>query len=157
MRKINPTLILIQWLGIFFLINGILRFFYSFNATELEYLNTVKEKFNLKILSDFLSYQVYWAFGSYFLGMAIVALINWKKKNHFLNTIFVSILGFTIFPTKILFRGVISDFFNYLGGIFTKDYTYSFLIGGLMLTLIGSLLIWKSISLGKGTAHNSGL
>ncbi|WP_396192715.1 hypothetical protein [Flavobacterium sp.] len=161
MRKIKPKLILIQWLGIFFLISGFLRLFYSFYGTEIEYLKTGKEDFHshktLLILSDFLWYRVYWAFGAYIFGMIIIALINWNKKNHFLNTILLLILGFAIFPMGLLFRGVISNYFNQFGGLFSKDYTYAFLIGGLTLIIIGSLFIWKSISTETNTTHNSSL
>jgi hypothetical protein len=38
MTKIKPLLILLQWLGIFLLINGFLRLFYSLKGAEIEYL-----------------------------------------------------------------------------------------------------------------------
>jgi hypothetical protein len=155
MTKIKPLLILVQWLGIFFLINGFLRLFYSFKGAEIEYLKTAKEEFHspeyLTIVSDFLSYSAYMAVGAYLLGIVLIALINWKRKNHFLNTIVVVVLGFAVLPLGILFGGVISKTFNHFGGLFTNHYTYSFLIGGLTFSIIGGLLIWKSSSIGKGS------
>ena len=68
MRKINPILILIQWLGIFFLISGILRFFYSFYATEFVHSIKAKEEFNTQNsfdINSFLWNRGYWAFGTY--------------------------------------------------------------------------------------------
>jgi hypothetical protein len=154
MTKIKPLLILIQWLGIFFLINGFLRLFYSFKGTEIEYLKTAKEESHspeyLTIFSDFLQDRTYMTLGAYLLGIVLIALINWKRKNHFLNTIVVVVLGFAVFPMGILFGGVISKTFNHFGGLFTYHYTYSFLIGGLTFSIIGGLLIWKSSSIGKG-------
>lgn len=159
MRKLNFILILFQWFGLFFLINGILRLFYSFYAEQILYLLKVKEKSNswktLNILNDFLYYQVYWAFGTFILGVTVIAFLNWKNKNHFLNSIVLFLLVFVIFPSGIIFRGLISNYLNYFGGLFSKDYIYSFIIGGMIFSLIGGLLIWKSFSFGRGTAHNS--
>lgn len=155
MTKIKPLLILIQWLGIFFLINGFLQLFYSFKGAEIEYLKTAKEESHSPeystILIDFLQDRTYMTLGAYLLGIVLIALINWKRKNHFLNTIFVVVLGFAVFPLGILFSGVISNSFNHFGGLFTNHYTYSLLIGGLTYSIIGGLLIWKSSSIGKGT------
>lgn len=148
MRQLNLKTILFQWFGIFFLIHGILRFFYSFNSKELIYLLNVKEETNsnktLNILSDFLWYGTYIAFGTFFLGIIIITLINWKNRIHFFNTIIVLILSFSLFPIGVIFRGFISNYLNSFGWIFVKEYMYSFLIGGITFTLIGSFLIWKS-------------
>jgi hypothetical protein len=153
MRKINLILVLIQWFGIFFIISGILRLFYSFYVEELVYLRTVKEEFNsqktLNILDNFLCYEVYLGIGAYIIEVIIIALINWKRKNHFFNTILVALLMTVFFSTGVFFRGVISNYFNYFGRLFTKDYTHAFIIGGITLTLIGSLLIWKSYRIKK--------
>lgn len=155
MTKIKPLLILIQWLGIFFLINGFLRLFYSFKGAEIEYMKAAKEEShspeNLTIMIDFLHDRTYVTLGAYLLGIVLIALINWKRKNHFLNTIVVVVLGFAVFPMEILFGGVISKSFNHFGGLFTNHYTYSLLITGLTFSIIGGLLIWKSSSIGKGT------
>ena len=145
-KKLNIKIILIQWIGIFFLINGFLRLYYSVYAEEINYLLNSKENNSktLRILHDFLDYQIFAAFAAYFLGVTLIALINWKNKNHFWNSIIVALLTFVIFPSGLFFRGVICNFFNSFGGKIINNATYSFLIGGITLSLIGGFLIWKS-------------
>jgi hypothetical protein len=148
MRKLNLKTILFQWFGIFFLINGILRFFYSVYAKEIVYLLTVKKETNgnksLYIISDFLLHGTYIALGALLLGIIIITIRNWKNRIHFLNTIIVLILSSSLFPIGIIFSGFTSNYLNSFGWLFVNDYKYSFLIGGITFTIIGSFLIWKS-------------
>ena len=152
MKKLNLKLILIQLLGIFFFIEGIQKFYIASDAER--FMCLLKYDINSECwknlnstfttLGDFLALRAYWSFGASVIGILIVSLINLKNKTSFLNTCFVFLLVVLIFPTGIFFRGIISDYFNYFGALFTKDYQYSFIISGIIFTLIGSLLMWKS-------------
>jgi hypothetical protein len=48
----------------------------------------------------------------------------------------------------------ITALFNSIGAIFSNDIGYSFLISGLILTLIGLIILWKGIKINKNyTQH----
>lgn len=152
MKKLNLKLILIQLLGIFFFIEGIQKIYIASDAER--FMCLLKYDVNSECwknlnstfttLGDFLAKRAYWSFGAFVIGILIISLINLKNKKPFLNTFFVFLLAFLIFPTGIFFRGKISDYFNYFGGLFAKNYQYSFIISGIIFTLIGSLLMWRS-------------
>jgi len=130
----------------FFLINGFLRLYYSVYAEEIRYLLNSKENDSktLNLIRNFLNNQIYVTFATYFLGIILIILINWKNKNHSWNSIIVALLTFAIFPSGIYFRGVICRFFNSFGGRIINNSDYSFIIGGITLSLIAGFLLWKS-------------
>ena len=160
MNRINPILIILQWFGILFLINGVLRLYYSYYSVEILFLNIAEESSNspeiLSILDTLLNSQAFFSLGTYFIGIISIALINWKKKIHYINTILVSIFLFIIFPTGLLFKGKINTFFNYFDGLFSNDDAYSYFIAGIIFILVGSILILLSKNLKNNTVHNNG-
>lgn len=147
-EKTNLKLILFQWIGIIFIIFGIQRFFYAFYAEDLtNWLNAKANEEsvnNMHLMTSFLFNRVYYALATALFGIIIVALINWKRKNDFINTSFVFILVVLIFISRILFNILIIQYINYFEQLFTKNLKYSYLIGGIIFTIIGSVLLWKS-------------
>ena len=158
MNKLNLKLILIQFFGILFLIYGTQRFFYSFYSDEIIFYfsksaDKIEHSKYVEFLGKFLWCRFYWALGMAVIGVIVIAFINIKRKNHFLNTILVALLLFAAFFSGIILTNLISKYFNYLEELFSKSYTYTCFIGGVILTLTGSMLIWKSFNLEE--AHSS--
>ena len=153
MRKPNFKLIFLQLLGIIFLIYGTLRFFYSMYAEETFKLLNHKEKNNsfevVDSIGQFFLNRFYFAFVISLLGISIISIINWKNKSNYINTIIVSISVFLVWFTGILFSNFINKYFNYFGGLVTKNYFYSFILGGIILTSISFILLRKSYKLEK--------
>jgi hypothetical protein len=82
MNKLNLKLILIQWFGIFFLIQGIQKIYIAFDAERfmclLKYDKYSECWKNLNstftTLGDFLALRAYWTFGAFLIGIIVVAL-----------------------------------------------------------------------------------
>ncbi len=105
-------------------------------------------------IGQFFADQAYWTFASLIIGIIVVGLINWKNKFGIINSIVVLILTFGISATGIYSSGIINRYLNYFCGIFAEGYGMAFLIGGLIILLIGITILWKTIQLNKSTVHN---
>ncbi|MFI1770278.1 hypothetical protein [Thalassobellus citreus] len=105
-------------------------------------------------IGDFFANQAYWIIASLLIGILIVGLINWKNKFGIINSIIVLFLTFGISATGIYSGGIINRYLNYFCGIFAEGYGMAFLIGGLIIALIGIMILWKTIKITKSTVHN---
>jgi len=163
MKNINIKVILFQWIGIVFFINGIQRLYLLFQDERYsclyESINNPKndcwEKLNLnENVGDIISSFLMWFFYAFIFGITILSILNWRHKIHWINSLFVLILTFLLFPLKFFREGFGSIFFNSFWGIFTDDVTVENLIRGIIFTLIG--LVLSNISLKEtNTAYNS--
>lgn len=159
MKNFNLRITVFHFLGILFIIYGIQRFFYSFQVEEILYIrkdiNDVELTKRIKILEDFLWSRMYLAFVTAALGIVFVAFMNWKSKNHYINTVIVFLLLLVTFFSGIIFNNTISQYFSYFEKLFGKSYGYGYFACGIMLSLVGSVLIYKSIRIQKSAAHNN--
>ncbi len=160
MKNFNLRITLFHFFGILFIIYGIQRFFYSSQVEEILYLvediDKVEWSKRIKILDNFLWSRMYLAFVTAALGIVFVAYMNWKNKNHYINTVVVFLLLFVSFFSGIIFRNTISKYFSYFEKLYGKNYGYGYFACGIVLSLVGIILIHKSIRIQKSTAHNSG-
>ncbi|GEL11164.1 hypothetical protein SAMN05192550_1746 [Flavobacterium glycines] len=160
MKNFNLRITLFYFFGILFIIYGFQRFFYSFQIKEILYLrkdiNDVEWTKRIKILDDFLWYRLYLAFVIASLGIVFVAYMNWKNKNHYINTVIIFLLLLMTFFSGIIFNNTINQYFSYFEKLFGKSYEYGYFACGIVLNFVGSLLILKSIRIEKSTVHNSG-
>jgi hypothetical protein len=158
-KKFNLKLILLECLALIFIVNGIKRFYVAYNGKEFDaLLNEDWEKFDsLTNLSgpELLVNQIYWTMISLIVGILIVGIINWKYKFGIINSIVVLILTFGISATGIYSSGIINRYLNYFCGLFAEGYGMAFLIGGLIIFLVGITILWKTIMLNKNTVHNN--
>ena len=108
---------------------------------------------NMDVSQFFLNSQMigFWALIIYAL---IVLLIKWKIKQKLTDTVFSFILVFLLFPIGFFNIRFITSLFNSIGGVFTNDIGFSFLISGLTLTLIGLAILSVEIKIGIKTTHN---
>lgn len=153
MNKIIFKIILIQFIGCVFFIKGIQKlylviqnekyncFLESFDNPNCECLDRLHLSENLAI---FIGDCYAWFFYSFIFGMILIGLINRIKKRHYLNTILLFVLLYLLFLIRFFRNGEVNLVFNQIGLLFTKDIGAQNLIGGIVYTLIGSLIFWKS-------------
>ena len=153
MDKINFKVILIQFIGCIFLIQGIQNLYFTTQTEKfncyIEYFKNPKcecyHRLGLnEIVGEFMSDIYLWFFYGFIIGIIISSIINWKKNRHLLNSVLLFILLFILFPIHFFRNEYVSRIFQQLGEIFTQDFGIQNNIGGIAYTLIGSLLLRKS-------------
>ena len=158
-KKFNLKLILLECFALIFIISGIDRLYVAYNGKQFDALmNEDWEKFESLTdvrIGQFFADQAYWTLASLIIGILAVGLVNWKYKFGIINSIVVLILTFGISATGIYSSGIINRYLNYFCGLFAKGYGMAFLIGGLIILLIGITILWKTIALNKNTVHNN--
>ena len=158
-KKFNLKLILLECFALVFIISGLKRLYVAYNGELFDALmNDDWEKFESLTdvrIGQFFADQAYWTLASLIIGILAVGLVNWKYKFGIINSIVVLILTFGISATGIYSSGIINRYLNYFCGLFAKGYGMAFLIGGLIILLIGITILWKTIALNKSTVHNN--
>ena len=153
MTKINFKILLIQFIGCIFFIQGIQNLYFATQTEKfycyIEYFKNPKcecyQKLGLnEIGAEFLSNVYLWFFYGFIVGIIIVSIINWKKNRHPLNSILLFILLFILFPIHFFRNEYVSLMFRQIGELFTQDFKVQNIIGGVTYTLIGSSLLRKS-------------
>ena len=156
-KKIRPDwkIIIAESIGIIFLIHGISRLHKSYYSDIWKaFLESNSEKLkNLTEISlgDFLFESIMFGFYVLIVSVLILSLIKWKRKLPLINTVLSLTLVFLLFPIGFFEIDFITGIFNSIGAIFTNDIGLSFLISGIILTLIGIAILWKEIK----TTHNT--
>lgn len=156
MKKLNFGIIVIQFFGIIFLINGILQLrFY----TVAEKIICAKKhladqnseewmKFfpNKESINDFWPSVFIWIFLALIIGIFIVSYLNWKNKISSLNTILIAIILYILLRLKFFRREIISLPLRPLRHFVSNDYGIQCLVEGIVFTLIGLALLYFSTS-----------
>ena len=164
MKNLNIKAILFQWIGIIFFINGIQRLYLLFQDEKYSCLiESLKNPKNncWKTLSlnervgDVISNFLLWFFYAFLFGIIILSILNWRNKIHWINSLFVLILTFILFPLKFFREGFGNNFFNSFWGEFTHNITYENCIRGIIFTFVGIILFAISLNRKQSTAHNS--
>ena len=159
-KKIRPNwkIIIAESIGIIFLIHGVSRLHKSYYSdiwkalleSDSEKLKSLPEI----SIGDFLFESIMFEFYVLIASVVILLLIKWKMKLPLINTVLSLTLVFLLFPIGFFKIDFITSLFNSIGGIFTNEFGFSFLISGLLLTLIGLAILWKGIKKIK-TTHNN--
>jgi hypothetical protein len=153
MTKINFKIILVQFIGCIFLIQGIQNLYFATQTEKfycyIEYFKNPKckcfQRLGLnRIVGEFMSDIYLWFFYGFVFGMILIFIINWKKNRHLLNSILLFVLLFCLFLVRFFRNEYVNLIFRQFGNIFTQDFGVQNIIGGIIYTLIGSLLLWKS-------------
>ena len=153
MKNIISKIILIQFIGCVFLIQGIQNLYFSTQNEKFEcYLKIFDkqksecfQKLNLtEEVGSFMSNIYLWFFYGYLIGIFIIGIINWKKDRHFLNTILTAILLFPLFILKFFRNEYVSFIFRQIGNLFSENFGTQNLINGIIFTIFGSIILWKS-------------
>ena len=154
MKKLNLRVVLIQLIGMIFLIHGILQLrFYTvaeeFICATKHFQDNKSECWNRLFpenddIFSFLPSIYIWIFLGLSLGIIFTAFLNWKNKLSALNTILVSIIMYIILKLKFFRRGVFSSLFDHFTSLFSDDITIQFIIGGIIFTSTGIAILWLS-------------
>ncbi|WMI68228.1 hypothetical protein [Mangrovimonas sp. YM274] len=159
-EKFKPKLILLECFALFFVINGINRFYVAYHGEKFDALivNDSKKFESLTDMSvgELYAYYIYWTLATLLIGTLTIGLINWKNKIGKTNSIPVIIMTFGLSATGIYTTSIINRYLNYFCEIFGKGYGKSFLIGGFIILLIGIYILWKTLDKYKkhGTQHS---
>jgi hypothetical protein len=156
--RLNWKIIVAESIGIIFLIHGVSRLHKSYYSDIWKaFLESDSEKLkNITEISlgDFLIESIMFGFWVQIASVLILLLVKWKIKRPLIDTILSLILVFLLFPMGFFNIDFITGLFNSIGAIFTNDIGFSFLISGLILTLIGLTVLWKGMKINKNyTQH----
>lgn len=156
MKKLNIGILLIQFLGMIFLINGIfqLRLF-----TVAEKVICMKNQFHFQKsenwdrlfptnedVSDFWPSVFIWIFFALLMGIFFVGFLNWKRKLSSINTILLAIALYILLRLKFFRKEIFSLLFRPLRVMLSDDFAVQCLIEGIVFTIIGLLIIYFSVN-----------
>ena len=153
MTKINLKIILTQFIGCIFLIQGIQNLYFATQTEKfycyIKYFKNPKcecyQRMGLNgIVGEFMSDVYLWFFYGFVIGIILIFIINWRKNRHLLNSILLFVLLFCLFLSRFFRNEYVGLIFRQFGNIFTQDFGVQNIIGGITYTLIGSLILWKS-------------
>jgi len=156
MSKINFKIILLQFIGCIFLIQGIQNIYFTTQIEKyycyIEYFTNPKcecfKKLNLNGMSgEFISNIFLWFFYGFLIGIILIIIINWKKNRHPLNSIITFAILFVLFPIRFFRNEYVNLIFLLIGKLLTPDFRVQNIIGGVIYTLIGSIILWKSYTI----------
>ncbi|KAF2514209.1 hypothetical protein [Flavobacterium foetidum] len=164
MKKLDIRVILLQFLGITLLTNGILQLRY-FSVAEkflcaINHFNDQtsecwKNSFPSK--EDFFNFfpGIYiWIFIGLVIGIFIVSFLNWKNKLSALNTILVALVMYILLKLKLFRRGIISRPFHPIRALFSDDFGTQCLIEGATFTVLGLLILYFSVNFKNNSIEN---
>jgi hypothetical protein len=153
MNNINPKIILIQFIGCVFLIQGIQNIYFATQNEKYEcYLKYfTKQKSDcfknlnfIEAVGPFMSNIYLWFFYGFLIGVFLLGIINWKKKRNLINTVLITVLLFSLFPLKFFRNEYVSFAFRQIGNLLSENFGIQNCINGIIFTTIGSLILWKS-------------
>ncbi|MFY7669479.1 hypothetical protein ACOSP6_00190 [Tenacibaculum sp. MEBiC06402] len=157
-KELNIKLIIPQCLALIFIISGINRLYVGFHGEQFDALmNKDWEKYESLAnysIEFFLLYKTYWTITSIAIGILMITLIDWRYKFGIVNSLVVIIITFAISASGFYSSGLINRYLNFFCGLFSEGYGMAFLIGGLIILLIGITILWISVNLNKNTVHN---
>ena len=158
-KKIIPRLILFETIALIFLINGIQRLYVSSVGEKYDAIiaNDFDKYYSLtsKQIGSFLNERAYWTLGAFLVLIIIIGILNKKLKIHFINSSVVFLIIFVLFPTGFFVEGLVNNYLNCFSGIFGDSYGFSFLIGGMILTVIGIAIILITLKNNINTVPNN--
>jgi hypothetical protein len=157
MKKLNFRIILIQFIGIIFLINGILQLRFYTAAEKIIYIRKHFGHTKTGVrdplfpaeadISDFWSSVYVWIFPGMILGICLVSYINWKNKLSALNNIIIALCLYMVLRFKFFRKGILSDVFHPFTATLSDNPTVQFFIEGIIFTFIGSIILYSSVYL----------
>lgn len=158
-KKINAKIIVLEILAVFFLINGIQRLYLASQGEKFNaIMNSDMEKYyslTSTYASVFLERRGYWSLGGFMIGILLIGIINWKIKIHFINSMVTFLIIFMLLPSGLFMKGLINNSLNNFCAHFGVSYSFSYLIGSLILIIIGVLILWKILIMKKDKNHTT--
>lgn len=156
MKKLNIGILIIHFLGMIFLIDGIyqLRLF-----TVAEKIICMKNQFqfhkpencnklfptNEDVLNFWPSVYI-WIFFALLIGIFFVGFLNWKNKLSSINTILLAIALYVLLRLKFFREEVFSLFFRPFRVLLSDNFAIQCLIEGIIFTIIGFSLIYFGVN-----------
>lgn len=169
MKKLNVGILIIHFLGMIFLIDGIyqLRLFtvadkiicmkHQFQFQKPESWNRLFPT-NEDVLNFWPSVYI-WIFFALLVGIFYIAILNWKNKLSPINTILLALALYVLLWLKFFRTEKFSLLFRPLRALLSNSFAIQCLIEGIIFTIIGFVLISfgansKLFNLNKATIEN---
>jgi hypothetical protein len=154
MKKLNFRTIILQLLGMLFLINGVLQLKFFSVAEEFVCATTNFKNQNSECWErlfpekeDFFSFWPRTYIGIFIgliIGILLISFINWKSRLSSLNTIITAIVLYILIRLKFFRNGVVPQLFNSGRAAFSDDFATQCILGGILFTALGTLIIYFS-------------
>ncbi|KRD07387.1 hypothetical protein ASE21_18005 [Flavobacterium sp. Root901] len=155
MKELNIKVILLQILGMIFLINGILQLKLYTVSEKIMWAQTHAQYKNSQYWNSLLPTKegifnfwpnVYvWIFLGSLIGISIMAFVNWKSKLSSLNIIILAIVLYILLRLKFFRKGVISQLFRPVRTCLSNDFGTQCLTEGIIFTFIGVAILYFSV------------
>jgi len=156
MKKLNVWILLIQFLGMIFLIDGIfqLRLY-----TTADKVICIKSQFqfqkphnwdalfptNYDVITFWPSVYI-WIFFGLLIGIWYVGFLNWRNKLSSVNTILLAIALYILLRLKFFRKEIFSHFFRPIRVLLSDNFATQCLIEGIAFTVIGLCIIYFSVN-----------
>ncbi|WP_281231983.1 hypothetical protein [Flavobacterium gelatinilyticum] len=156
MKKLNAGVIIVQFLGMIILINGILQLkLYTvsekvicirnpFQNQKPHYCSTLFP--TREAVLDFWPSVFIWIFFGLLIGIFFVGFLNWKRKLSSGNTILVAIALYLLLRLKFFRKEIFSHFFRPIREALSDDFGTQCLIEGIIFTVIGLCVLYYSVN-----------
>lgn len=154
MKRLNVRIVLIQLIGMIFLINGIMQLRFYTVAEKIVCAKNHFQNQNLKCWKTFFptkeAYLEFWpsVYVSIFLGLLfgilIVSFFNWKNKRSPLNTLLIAIIMYVLLKLKFFRREIIFRLLDPFWALFSDDFATQSLLEGIIFTCIGAFILYLS-------------
>lgn len=154
LRRLRFDLFIYHFLALCFFINAIFLFRIIISWEKYLWVWKTEPWSENDSKAEFVVDILFWRFYSIIFGIVLIAVLNWKRKIHYINTILISIISLSLFAIGF-FK---NDFFRFIfkpREIIAQQSYYNFLIFSVLFMIIAVFLFslpWK-----KGTTHNSRL
>ncbi|RZJ52701.1 MAG: hypothetical protein EOO44_10975 [Flavobacterium sp.] len=155
MKELNIKVVLLQILGMIFLVNGILQLKFYTVAEKIVWAETHSQYKNSEYwdkliptkegIYNFWPNVYIWIFLGTLIGISIMAFVNWKSKLSSLNIILVAIVLYVLLRLKFFRKEVISELFRSVRALFSDDFGIQCLIEGITFTFIGVTILYLSV------------
>lgn len=169
MKKLNVGILIIHFLGMIFLIDGIyqLRLFtvadkiicmkHQFQFQKPEIWNRLFPT-NEDVLNFWPSVYI-WIFLALVVGIFYAAFLNWKNRLSSINTILLALALYVLLRLKFFRKEIFSHLFRPLRVLLSDSFAIQCLIEGIIFTIIGFVLIYfgansKLFNSNKATIEN---
>jgi hypothetical protein len=156
MKKLNIRVVLIQFFGMIFLINGILQLRFYTVAEKLicaknHFGDQKSEEWNRlfptkEAIFNFWPSVYIWIFLGLLIGILIIVFLNWKSKLSPFNSILIAILLYILLRFKFFRREIISQLFRPVRTAFSDDFAIQCLFEGILFATIGLTILFLSVN-----------
>ena len=142
-KGIKFKLIIIQSLALIIIVIGVKRLYSAYKSEFYENIND-NELLTPITISEIIINTALIGFSFFVLTTLIIGYYNRKNKVRLINTILVFLIVLSLFPIGFFNNGLVHGIINSYCYLFTDNIGVVFFIGGITLTIAGSIILWQT-------------